>query len=52
MSVLMKPFHPGMSRIMFVSQYFDARDESFDVRPLLKEIPLKITRMEDFIRAG
>ncbi len=52
MSALFKPFHPGLSRIMFVSQYLDARDESFDVRPLLKNIPLKITRMEDFIRAG
>ncbi len=52
MSALIKPFHPGLSRIMFVSQYLDAKDESFDVRPLLKNIPLKITRMEDFIRAG
>lgn len=52
MSVLIKPFHPGLSRIMFLSQYLDARDESFDVRPLLENIPLKITRMEDFIRAG
>ena len=52
MSTLIKPFHPGLSRIMFISQYLDAKDESFDVRPLLKNLPLKITRMEDFIRAG
>ena len=52
MSVLIKPFHPGISRIMFVGQYLDTMDESFDVRPLLENIPLKITRMEDFIRAG
>lgn len=52
MSVLIKPFHPGISRIMYVGQYLDAMDESFDVRPLLENIPLKITRMEDFIRAG
>lgn len=52
MSTLIKPFHPGISRIMFVGQYLDTTDESFDVRPLLETIPLKITRMEDFIRAG
>jgi len=52
MSFLIKPFHPGLSRIMFLSQYLDARDESFDVRPLLESIPLRITRMEDFIRSG
>ena len=52
MSALIKPFHPGISRIMFVGQYLDTMDESFDVRPLLETIPLKITRMEDFIRAG
>jgi len=52
MSTLIKPFHPGISRILFVGQYLDTKDESFDVRPLLNNMPLKITTMEDFIRAG
>lgn len=52
MSALIKPFHPGISRIMFLGQYLDTVDEWFDVRPLLNKIPIQITRIDDFIRDG
>ncbi len=51
MGFIMKPFHSGISRIMKVSLYTDQKNMSFDVNPLLAQIPLKITRLKDFIQA-
>lgn len=50
MSKLVKPFHPGLSRVMKLSEVFDRTDQTFDVRPLLKEFPMEMTRIDDFIR--
>jgi uncharacterized protein YbjT (DUF2867 family) len=50
MSKLIKPFHPGISRIMFLSDLFDRTDQTFDVRPLLKTFPIQPIRVADFIQ--
>jgi NADH dehydrogenase len=50
MSKVMKPFHGGISRVMAVSDTFDRTDQSFDVNPLLKEFPMEMTRISDFIK--
>lgn len=50
MSRIIKPFHPGISRIMFLSDLFDRTDQAFDVRPLLKTFPIQPTRVADFIQ--
>ncbi len=49
MSWAIKPFHPGISRVMFLSDLFDRTDQAFDVRPLLKTFPIKLTRVSYFI---
>lgn len=50
MSKLIKPFHPGISRVMFLSDLFDRTDQSFDVRPLLRTFTIKPIRVADFIQ--
>lgn len=51
MSVALKPFHPGISRIMYVgSLRDDAFSESFDASALLTEFPIPLTTLEDFIK--
>ncbi len=49
-SKIIKPFHGGISRIMAASDAFDRTDQSFDVNPLLKEFPMEMTRIADFIK--
>ena len=49
MSKAIKPFHPGVSRVMFISDLFDRTDQTFDVRPLLTIFPIQLTRISDFI---
>lgn len=51
-SKLMKPFHPGLSEVMFSADLFDRTDQAFDVQPLLKKIPIQFTRVADFIRSS
>jgi uncharacterized protein YbjT (DUF2867 family) len=50
MSKVIKPFHSGLSRVMAISDNFDRTDQTFDVSPLLKEFPMEMTRIGDFIR--
>jgi uncharacterized protein YbjT (DUF2867 family) len=50
MSALIRPFHPGLSRIMFLSAVDDAVDLSIDPTAALREYPLALTRLEDFVR--
>ncbi len=50
MSKIIKPFHPGISRIMFLSDLFDRTDQTFDARPLLKTFPIQPIRVNDFIQ--
>jgi NADH dehydrogenase len=51
MSIAFKPFHPGLSRVMYVGSLpDDAFSEQFDPAPLLTEFPVHLTTPEDFIR--
>lgn len=51
MSVALKPFQPGISRIMYVGSLpDDAFSERFDPSALLAEFPIGLTTLEDFIK--
>jgi NADH dehydrogenase len=50
MKIILQPFHPGLARVMALSLYTDQTDTSFDVQPLLDNLPLKITRLEEFVK--
>ena len=51
MSVALKPFQPGVSRIMYLNSLpDDAFNETFDPAPLLAEFPMHITTLEEFVR--
>ena len=50
MSKLLKPFHPGLSRVMAISDLFDRTEQTFDVRPLLEKLPIQLTSISDFIK--
>jgi uncharacterized protein YbjT (DUF2867 family) len=51
MSILARPFHPGISRIMYINSLpDDAFDECFDPALLLAEFPVQLTSLETFIR--
>ncbi len=50
MSVVLKPFQPGVSRIMYLNSLpDDAFSECFDPGPLLAEFPLQLTTLEEFV---
>jgi nucleoside-diphosphate-sugar epimerase len=51
MSVLLKPFQPGVSRIMLMSYYNDREDQVFDARKSLAEFPIDILCLENFVKA-
>jgi uncharacterized protein YbjT (DUF2867 family) len=49
-SVLLKPIHPGVSRVMYIGSLPDsAFEERFDPSPLLAEFPMDMTTVENFI---
>lgn len=51
MSIAFKPFHPGLSRVMYMGSLpDDAFNEQFDAAPLLTEFPRHLTTLEDFVR--
>jgi uncharacterized protein YbjT (DUF2867 family) len=50
MSVILKPFQPGISRIMYLGSLpDDAFSETFDPSILLAEFPIHLTSLEEFI---
>jgi NADH dehydrogenase len=50
MSVAFKPFHPGLSRVMYLGSLpDDAFNEKFDATALLAEFPIHLTTLEEFI---
>lgn len=52
MSIVLKPFQPGVSRVMYMASLpDDAFSERFDPSPLLEEFPVQLTALEDFARA-
>lgn len=51
LSVALKPFQPGISRIMYMNSLpDDAYNETFDPAPLLAEFPIHLTTLEEFIQ--
>lgn len=51
MSVLLKPFQPGISRVMLMSYYNDRESQAFDARKVLAEFPIDILCLENFVKA-
>lgn len=49
MSVLMKPFQPGLSQIMGYAYLEDIHGSPFDPGPTLKKYPVELTPIEQFI---
>lgn len=51
MSIALKPFQPGQSRIMYMNSLPDAAfSETFDPASLLEAYPVQLTTLEAFIR--
>lgn len=50
MSPLIKPFHRGLSQLMVFSILMDTGDMTFDPSPTLRQYPVPLTRLEDWVR--
>lgn len=50
MARIMRPFQPVISRLMTLSIWVDTKDQTFDATEMLKEFPMQLTHVEDFIR--
>lgn len=51
MSVVLKPFQPGVNRIMYMNSLpDDVFSEMFNPVALLAEFPMHLTTLEEFIR--
>jgi uncharacterized protein YbjT (DUF2867 family) len=50
MSPLLRPLQPVLSRLMAMSVWSDTADQTFDPRSMLREHPMTLTRVEDFVR--
>ncbi|MDQ3004783.1 MAG: SDR family oxidoreductase [Chloroflexota bacterium] len=51
MGPILRPIQPVLSRLMSFSAWADTDNISFDPTAMLKEFPMTLTRVEDFIRA-
>ncbi len=49
MSKVIKPLHPGISRVMFIADLFDRTDQNFEVSPLLRVVPMEICGVSEVI---
>jgi NADH dehydrogenase len=50
MSHVMRPTHPGLSRIMKIAVVNETTDQSFDPSLMRSRIPVTLTRLEDWAR--
>lgn len=50
MSVLIRPFHLGLSQIMKTSILFDTTDQTLDMSETLRQYPLTLTDLEEWIQ--
>lgn len=50
MSKIVKPIHPGIARVMRLSAVFDETDQTFDPSTTLKQYPIQLTSVSDFIK--
>ncbi|HEX5809843.1 MAG TPA: NmrA family NAD(P)-binding protein [Anaerolineales bacterium] len=51
MAPILRPFQPVISRLMTLSVWGDTTDQTFDCTETLKEFPMTMTRVEEFVRA-
>ena len=51
LSAIMRPFHEGLSGVMAASISFETIDQSFDPAETLRRYPIRLTTLEDFVRA-
>jgi NADH dehydrogenase len=50
LSLLLRPFHPGLSQVMAAGSYFDEQGEFFDMSPTLQRFPVELTPLERWVR--
>ncbi|GAA4449135.1 NAD(P)H-binding protein [Nibrella saemangeumensis] len=50
LSRVIRPFHPGIGRIMEMSAAMDEIDATMDMSETLKDFPLKLTTIEEFVQ--
>ncbi|GAA4410912.1 SDR family oxidoreductase [Nibrella viscosa] len=50
LSKVIKPFHPGIGRIMHMSALMDEIDVTMDMSETLNDFPLELTSIEEFVR--
>ncbi|MDZ7336486.1 MAG: SDR family oxidoreductase [candidate division KSB1 bacterium] len=50
MKVLSRPFRPVLSRMITAGINFDTTDQTFDMAETLKQYPMPLTKLEDFVR--
>jgi hypothetical protein len=50
MGPILRPVQPVLSRLMSFSVWTDTADQTFNTSAMLKEFPMTLTRVEDFIR--
>ncbi len=51
MGPLLRPVQPVLSRLMSFSVWADTSDQRFDAAPMLKEFPMALTHVEEFVRS-
>ncbi|MCC7466014.1 MAG: SDR family oxidoreductase [Saprospiraceae bacterium] len=49
LSKVIRPFHPGISRVMFIADLFDQEEQCFEVEPLLREVEMEVCGVEEVI---
>ncbi|MBN2550785.1 MAG: SDR family oxidoreductase [Anaerolineales bacterium] len=52
MAPVLRPMQPVISRLMAFSVWADTTDQRFDPTTMLKEFPMTLTHVEDFVRAA
>jgi uncharacterized protein YbjT (DUF2867 family) len=49
MAPVIRPFHPGLSQVMYTSIWQDTTDQTFDPRPTLRKYPIPLTKLKDWV---
>jgi uncharacterized protein YbjT (DUF2867 family) len=52
MGPILRPIQPVLSRLMAFSVWADTTDQKFDPAAMLKEFPMSLTGVEDFVRGA
>jgi NADH dehydrogenase len=51
MSLVLRPFHPGLSQVMALGLHGDIHGDAFDPGPLQERYPLQLISLEDYARS-